>query len=106
MNLLNGKTYQVFKNGPVYRHRSEKENNVIDFSSFRQFQARFSSRSFSIKYVLSGTELYRINSRDYTINKGHYLLTNAFTNGEVVIDGVQDVQGICIELSPALLAEV
>jgi len=33
------------------------------------------------------------------------LLTNAFTSGEVIIDSGQYVNGLCIELSPALLAE-
>lgn len=50
--------------------------------------------------------MYRVNGREFHINKSHYLLTNAFTHGEVTIDSRQYVHGICIELSPGLLSEV
>lgn len=104
--MASSKTYRVFSNGPVYRERTKPEENVIDFSSFRQLHMPFASRSFSIKYVAAGTELYSISGRSYAVEKENYLLTNAFSQGGVIIDSNQDVKGVCIELSPGLLAEV
>lgn len=106
MSLFAGKTYEIFNNGPVYRARRNGEENVIDFSSFKQFQAKFSSLNFSIKYVTKGVERYSINGKNYPVTEGQYLLTNAFTNGEVIIDSDEYVNGICVELSPELIAEV
>ncbi len=107
MNLpAKTQTYHVFNNGPVYRNNYDGSANIIDFSSYKQLEARFRSRSFSIKYVIHGAEEYQLQNRNYSIGQGSYLLTNAFTAGRVVIDSPTPVKGICIELSPGLLEEV
>ncbi len=100
------KTYQMLNTGPVYRDKPDLALNVIDFSLYKQLHTRFSSRSFSIKYVERGAERYTLNGRNYVIENGRYLLTNAYTSGEVVIDSSQFVKGVCIELSPGIIAEV
>lgn len=106
MKQPTGKTYSIFKNGPEYRKRCREEGNAIDFSCFRQLHKQLPSHGFSIKYVSEGAEMYHINEREYRVNQGCYLLTNAFTSCGVVINSPTDVHGVCIELSPALLAEV
>jgi AraC-like DNA-binding protein len=90
----------------LYRQRAEKEENAIDFSVFRQFSAPLTSNGFSIKYVLQGTERYQGAGSQYDVTAGMYLLTNAFWDCEVTIDSTTDVQGLCMDISPAILAEV
>jgi|GEM_PF-893634 len=106
MQPENSSAYLKFINGPAYRIRQDKEDNVVDFSSFSQLNSKFASRNFSVKYVIQGTEIYSLMQSSYSVVAGRYLLTNAFTHGNVIIDSDRIVKGVCIEIAPGLLAEV
>ncbi|MBL7828236.1 MAG: helix-turn-helix transcriptional regulator [Saprospiraceae bacterium] len=83
-----------------------RNGNLMDFSMIREIDCRLPFRNFSIKYVAKGTEMYRINNTGYVLNQGDYLLANQHAEGSVRIDSREEVFGICINLSLALLAEV
>jgi AraC-like DNA-binding protein len=61
---------------------------------------------FAVKYVLHGTEHYRVNGEPFPVHAGQYLLANRCAEGHVVIDSDQPVDGLCIELTAALMDEV
>lgn len=77
---------------------------LINFSVLKELNCPAPFRSFSIKYVSSGNELYRVNGNRYEVKTGEYLLANHFSEGTVEID--KEVKGICIDVAPNLLSEV
>jgi AraC family transcriptional regulator len=83
-----------------------KGENLTNFSLLHDISEQFKFRSFSIKYVLEGTEHYQVNGNKYYVHKGEYLLANALCEGSVEIDSKKTVKGICIDVSPTLLSEV
>lgn len=79
--------------------------NIIDYSVLKQYYSTAPYRGFGIKYVASGTELYMANGNRYYVTGGEYLLTNSHCQGFVKIDSNQPVEGICIDINPAIVAE-
>ncbi len=98
--------FQILNNSPQYRMQYVGEQNIVDVSSIKQLNSRFRSGSFSVKYVMTGTEHYTVSGKHYPVGAGRYLLTNACSAGEIVIDSQQPVQGLCIEVAPGLVSEV
>ncbi|WP_259016036.1 AraC family transcriptional regulator [Emticicia fluvialis] len=80
--------------------------NSLVFSSLRQFYEPVKSEGFAIKYVVEGIERYQLNGHSYPIAAGDYLLTNDTCEGKVEVDENRNVKGICINISPRLIAEV
>ncbi len=83
-----------------------KNSNLINYSVLKEFFSPSPFRSFSIKYVVEGNELYSVNGSKYYIKNKQYLLANRFSEGFVEIDSKQEVTGICIDLAPDVLSEV
>lgn len=81
-------------------------SNGMNYSVFRELQAPIRFRSFSIKYVISGEEKYRINGVDYDVKTGEYVLANTHAEGSVLIDSKSQVKGLCIDISQDLLSEI
>jgi AraC family transcriptional regulator len=81
-------------------------SNFIDYSAISNFSAPSVYSNFSIKYVVSGTEMYSANGNKYFVGSKEYLVANRFCEGYVEIESKKPVVGICIELSPATLSEV
>ncbi|MBK8846180.1 MAG: helix-turn-helix transcriptional regulator [Bacteroidetes bacterium] len=80
--------------------------NIVDHSVVRQFEKNIPIRNFSIKYVHTGHESYRINGKPLNVKEGHYLLANHHSSAHLYVDCKQDVHGICIDVDRHLLSQV
>jgi AraC family transcriptional regulator len=85
---------------------AEVQGNSVIFSTLKQFYHPVQSSGFAVKYVASGIERYHLNDVTLPVAAGHYLLANHTSQGHVLIDANDWVDGICINLNPKLLAEV
>jgi AraC family transcriptional regulator len=83
-----------------------KNSNLINYSVLNEFYSPSPFRSFSIKYVVDGSELYSVNGKRYIIRNREYLLANKFSEGFVEVDSKKSVTGICIDVAPDILSEV
>lgn len=81
-------------------------DNIVVFSSLREFYHPIKSKGFAIKYVFEGSEKYIINGQKYDVKAGKYLLTNYLLEGSVEIESNKNVKGICINIIPSMLTEV
>ncbi len=82
------------------------DENILVYSSLKEFYHPVKSQGFAVKYVLEGVERYTLNGRKYDIKAGKYLLSNATTEGYVEIESHKSVKGICINITPEVLSEV
>jgi len=90
----------------VSTNYSDQVNNIVMYSSIKSLDANLSFKNFSIKYVISGDEIYRLKEQDYTLKGGDYLLCNKHCEGKVFIDSKTHVKGICIDIDSDILSEV
>ncbi len=81
-------------------------SSLINYSILKEFYSPRPFRSFSIKYVVNGSELYSVNGTRYFIENRQYLLANRFSEGFVEVDSKRSVTGICIDVAPEILSEV
>lgn len=81
-------------------------SSLINYSILKEFYSPKPFRSFSIKYVVNGSELYSVNGNNYFIENREYLLANKFSEGFVEVDSKRSVTGICIDVAPEILSEV
>lgn len=95
----------VDDNLDVIRQIKQRQNTVV-FSSLRQFDHPVESQGFAIKYVAEGTEHYTLNGQWYPVCQHQYLLLNHTCSGRVAIESPAAVLGVCINLSPQLMAEI
>lgn len=100
--------YRHFEqNKPISLENLPLGGNMTNFSQFTNFSSPLVFRSFSIKFVLRGTEYYAVNGNEYAIQSGQYLLANPHIQGDKLwVDSADIVEGICIDIAPALLSEV
>src|SRR5690606_30283319 len=82
-----------------------KDENHINFSAFTKLHKKINFRGFSIKYVISGNEMYKINGNSYNVNNQEFILANASASGEITIDNSKEVKGICITIMPNIITE-
>lgn len=80
--------------------------NSLIFSSLRAYYQPVKAEGFAIKYVVEGVERYKLNYKNYPIETGKYLLTNDTYEGNVEVEADKNVKGICINITPAIIAEV
>jgi len=80
--------------------------NALDISYFDglKTEAILSPNRFSVKYVSSGEEVYKINDTIYKVQDKQYLLANHLFKGYVEID--KPSKGICIDLDFQIISEV
>jgi AraC family transcriptional regulator len=60
----------------------------------------------SVKMVLSGEEHYLVNGRPYTVGQKRFIVVDHNSQVEINIDADQEVKGVCIFPTKALLNEV
>jgi len=90
-----------------YKANNQCDNeNIVMYSSIKNIDKHLVFNNFSIKYVISGEETYKINGVDYLLKKNDYFLCNQFCEGKVIINSPTNVKGICIDISPTIVAEV
>jgi AraC-like DNA-binding protein len=85
---------------------SDVNGNALRLSCVYQADQKVDFQHFSAKFVVSGSEHYRINSKKITVNKGEYVIGNSTTDSKVFIDDTKLVQGICMDISKEYLSEV
>jgi AraC family transcriptional regulator len=102
MILLNTLTQSNI--GPV-ANRPFTENGV-SYSLLTQVDIPMSMRGFSIKYVTEGVEHYQLNRANYALRPQRYLLVHPEHNGRVLIHSPFDVKGLCINITPHLMAQI
>jgi AraC family transcriptional regulator len=100
------RTNHIMRGDRCDNYRQVIEDGVIDYSSFRELQADFTETCISIKYVLSGTEQYILDGKQYDLSEGSYLLLTGVEHGRVMIDSKNAVKGVCIGMSYAVVNEV
>lgn len=98
-NILTHQNFHAVRRVPVDAH-------VINYSKLKTIAFEQAFRGFSIKFVLNGCENYTVNGREHQVRAGEYLLTNPYCQGRGYIDSQSMVEGICIDIQPAVMAEV
>jgi AraC family transcriptional regulator len=98
--------FQVLTEENQHGLKLTKNGSCINYSVLKEFYCPAPFRSFSIKYVVSGDELYSVNGNKYLIKPKEFLLANTHSEGFVVVDSKNPVTGICIDVAPDILAEV
>ena len=90
-------------NQTIYR---DENNNHIRFSSVTRLELVCPFSGLGVKYVASGEETYYANDKKFSIRQGAYILGNDFTASHVRINQKEPVQGLCIDISARIIAEV
>ncbi|HEX2606416.1 MAG TPA: AraC family transcriptional regulator [Flavisolibacter sp.] len=79
----------------------------ITLSTLKQWQIeKYKAGTFSIKYVLEGTEHYYIQGKRFSVSGGNYLIVNANQPVDVLIDSRREVRCFCIHMTPQWMNEV
>lgn len=97
---------ELFTERTVGTIQLPKNSNLINYSVLNEFYSSNPYRSFSIKYVVEGSELYAVNGTKYEVKDQEYLLANNLSEGFVEVDSKKAVTGICIDIAPSILSEV
>lgn len=97
---------ELFTERTVGQIQLPKNSNLINYSVLNEFYSPNPYRSFSIKYVVEGRELYAVNGTKYEVKNREYLLANNLSEGFVEVDSKKAVTGICIDIAPSILSEV
>ncbi|MBK9689354.1 MAG: helix-turn-helix transcriptional regulator [Saprospiraceae bacterium] len=95
----------VFHAQSLHAKPLPRRSNLVNYSLFKTLDSWIDFRSFSIKYVCNGLEKYTVNQNTYYVKSGQYILANEHASGKVEIESNEWVRGICIDISPELLAE-
>jgi AraC-like DNA-binding protein len=95
----------MFVDESLVKHEKADVGAVV-FSMLTQYQVSMPFKNFAIKYVLEGTEPYRINGKKFLLESEQYLLANQHAEGGVMIDSKKPVKGICIDIRHTILSEV
>ncbi|MFY7665853.1 helix-turn-helix domain-containing protein [Flavobacterium sp.] len=90
----------------IYNLKLPRESSLVNFSTFNELETDVLFRSFSVKYVVEGTEKYTIDGTKHEIKSGEFLLANNSTGGKLHIGSQVAVKGICIDIAPRIMTEV
>jgi AraC-like DNA-binding protein len=85
---------------------TDTEKNAIRFSNFKKLEASCAFTGLGVKYVAAGEEIYYANGKKYKVKVGDYIIGNEFTKSLVQINSTEAVQGLCIDISSDIIAEV
>ncbi len=85
---------------------SDSDKNEIRFSQMKKIESEVPFAGLGVKYVASGEEVYFANNKKYVVKQGEYIIGNDFTKSFVKIDQPDEVQGLCIDISPDIISEV
>jgi AraC family transcriptional regulator len=97
--------YTFIDQASLTRTREVSSGCVLGRSELTCVDRPLPVRGVGVKYVLSGTERYRMNGKHYVVESGHYLLVNAASTGSVTIDSEVPVIGLCAQLPFELMAQ-
>jgi AraC-like DNA-binding protein len=81
--------------------------NRVTFSSLTDYELKaYNAPTYSIKYVLEGTEHYFLNNRKVSVGARHYLLVNRDQPVDLIVRAKKKVIGLCFHLEQELLKDV
>jgi len=72
----------------------------VYYSELKEWYTGNAFRSFSVKYVLEGTIYYRCGSKEYAVQKDHFLLSSKQPDVRAYFDSDNQVKSICIDICP------
>lgn len=84
----------------------DDQKNAVRFSEITKMETEIPFSGIGIKYVVRGEEQYFASRKKLTVKQGEYLLGNDFTAAVVQINQKEPVQGLCIDISAEIMAEV
>lgn len=102
----------VYTNNPVFYEndqtiiRFDRDGNLFNLSSLKEYDSSIASYGFAIKFVCEGTERYTVNQKRYDVSGGNYLLLNGEKEAKVIVDSTKSVKGLCINISNQTIADV
>jgi AraC family transcriptional regulator len=86
---------------------STRDRNRITFSSVKDEEfEQYQSPTYSIKYVLKGTEHHILNNRNIPVSQGRFLVVNCNHPSDLVVHSKKEVLGLCIHLKKSLMQDV
>jgi AraC family transcriptional regulator len=92
----------AFTNGSAFADRNRiTRSAVTDFA-----MDGYAAPTYSIKYVLGGTEHYRIDGRHFALGSGRFLVVNKDQPIDFEVRSARKVTGLCIHLRSDLLTDV
>ena len=88
-------------------HFLHRSGNRITFSRLLDCELEeYNAETYSIKYVMRGTEHYFINSKKFSVSAGNYLLVNSHQPLDVFVKSRQKVLGVCIHIEKAVMQDM
>ena len=78
----------------------------INFSTNTAFYRHNTQQGYSLKFVLSGTESYRINGQPRILRTGQFLVVSHGSDVQVEIDSREPTNGVCAFLSTDQIRDV
>jgi AraC family transcriptional regulator len=85
----------------------QREGNRVTYSSFHHCEVeQYHAATYSIKYVLQGTEHYFVKGKKFSVSEGNFLLVNNDQPIDFYIRSRKRVNGFCIHLEEGLLQEM
>jgi AraC-like DNA-binding protein len=82
------------------------DRDAVYYSELNEWFTGNAFRSFSLKYVVDKYIYYRVNKKEYKLNAGNLLLACKEPFVRAYFGSAQVVKSICIDISPATVAEV
>jgi len=81
--------------------------NRITYSVVNEFETtKYRSPSYGIKYVLSGTEYYGIDKKEFAVTQKRFLLVNDDQALDILVRSKKNVTGFCIHVDQRMLQNV
>ena len=85
----------------------QKEGSWVTYSSLHDCEVeQYKAATYSIKYVLQGTEHYFLHGKKFSVSAGNFLLVNNHHPIDFFIRSRKKVNGFCIHLEERLLQEI
>jgi AraC family transcriptional regulator len=85
----------------------ELTGNRVTFSGLTHCEMeKYTVDTYSIKYVLRGTEHYFIGNKKFSVSGGNFLLVNAGQPLNIAINSRQKVLGFCIHIEKHIVEDV
>jgi AraC family transcriptional regulator len=97
--------FNVFTSNSLQVEKLPLNSNLINISLFNDLTTQINFRSFSLKYVGEGTEVWNVNNQSYRVEANQLLMANQHADGRVSIDSPSIVRGVCIDVSPQLISQ-
>ena len=81
--------------------------NRITYSSLKNFNLQnYSAETYSIKYVVDGTEHYSAGKKKLSLHAGNFMLVNNDQPLNISVQSKEPVNGFCIHLEKNMLEDV